>query len=242
MSENDELGIAYNRLQLLDRDTGLRNKQNLSEMLLDVKMGFQSLQYQIRRVICSEEQQHIVFPSAKETKIFVVAQTQMYFKVSVAGKKAPARLLVTYDDPAHIDLRVFFSWSDKIREPELSSHNEMFTGPKCVKLSPSLDQKKEEFYQGKWIYLTFLSNHGCSLSATILFKDEALPRKQVQTKPAKPETYNYECSSILPSKIANDAILRNIEMASQYNDTRIESLKQRSLESEVKWFQASLKR
>jgi hypothetical protein len=160
----------------------------------------------------------------------------MHFKVSVAGKKAPARLLITYDDPDHIDLRVFYSWSDKIREPELSNYNEMFTGPKRVTLSPSLDHKNQEFYQGKWIYLTFLSNHGCSLSATILFKDEALPRKQVQPKPVKTETFNYECSSILPSKTVNDAILRNIEMASQYNQTRIESLKQRSLESEVRWF------
>lgn len=46
--------------------------------------------------MCSEDDQHIILSTGRETPIDVVPSTMMYFKVSVVNKVAPGRVVFNY--------------------------------------------------------------------------------------------------------------------------------------------------
>ena len=54
------------------------------------------MQYSLRRIVCSEEESHIVISSGLNPKLEVVADTMMYFKVRTLDKVAPGRLTWQY--------------------------------------------------------------------------------------------------------------------------------------------------
>jgi len=52
------------------------------------------MKYELKRLVCTEDERHIVLPAGKDIKTDIAPQTYIYFKVNVANKFAPARVLV----------------------------------------------------------------------------------------------------------------------------------------------------
>jgi hypothetical protein len=52
--------------------------------------------YSLQRILCSEEETHIILYSGGQQQIDVVAGTMMYFKVNVANRFPPAALHIKY--------------------------------------------------------------------------------------------------------------------------------------------------
>lgn len=48
--------------------------------------------YKLRRVVCTAEEQHIIIQTGRENTIDVIADTNMFFKVSVASKAPPGKI------------------------------------------------------------------------------------------------------------------------------------------------------
>lgn len=52
--------------------------------------------YSLRRIVCGEDDSHIVLSSGKDTLIDVVRDTNMFFKINVANKSTPGRINIQY--------------------------------------------------------------------------------------------------------------------------------------------------
>lgn len=88
--------------------------------------------YSLRRIVCSDEDSHIILSPGRENLTDIVRDTNMFFKINVAGKTSRGRLVLTYSpgqivkrldgkkvfsrhkiEPAAlgrpIDLRIFYS-------------------------------------------------------------------------------------------------------------------------------------
>ena len=52
--------------------------------------------YKLRRVVCSTEEQHIVLQTGRDNNIDVIADTNMFFIVSVASKIPPGKIQILY--------------------------------------------------------------------------------------------------------------------------------------------------
>lgn len=67
-----------------------------SELIQKLQMDYKAMSYSLRRIVCSEEDSHIIITSSKDQLTDIVMETNMYFKVNVKNKTAPGRLLITY--------------------------------------------------------------------------------------------------------------------------------------------------
>lgn len=52
--------------------------------------------YKLRRIVCTQDDAHIVLQTGKDNNIDVIADTNMFFKVGVAFKVPPGRIQVAY--------------------------------------------------------------------------------------------------------------------------------------------------
>ena len=71
---------------------------NTSEDLLSqAKIEVKELHYQLRRVVKTDEDSHIVLPQDTPTHQDILKQTHMFFKVCVRGEASQGRILIQYD-------------------------------------------------------------------------------------------------------------------------------------------------
>lgn len=59
-------------------------------------MDCKAMTYSLRRIVCSEDDSHIVLSTGKDTLTDIVSDTNMFFKISVANKSAPGRIIIQY--------------------------------------------------------------------------------------------------------------------------------------------------
>ena len=119
----------------------------------------------------------------------MIKKTYMFFKIPVLNKVAPGRLVISYaagqnipgtkpttklqyrqqQNRKPIDLRLFYSCSDREKEPNDSSFNKVYNNPKVVNLAtpPGSDQYLTDF-----VYFSLFSTSGCSITLTAHFKDD----------------------------------------------------------------------
>ena len=69
---------------------------NLAELISKVQMDCKAMSYSLRRIVCSDEDSHIILPPGRENLTDIVRDTNMFFKISVAGKTSRGRLILTY--------------------------------------------------------------------------------------------------------------------------------------------------
>jgi hypothetical protein len=65
-------------------------------MIGSIKSNIKTVQYELRRLVCGEDEAHIVLQTGREIVQEVVPETLMYFKINVANKVAPGRLIISY--------------------------------------------------------------------------------------------------------------------------------------------------
>lgn len=73
---------AGNRL----KETSTSKKYSCAEMIAKVHMEYKSMTYTLRRLVCDEQESHIVIQTGSPLSIDVVKNTYMYFKINVLGK------------------------------------------------------------------------------------------------------------------------------------------------------------
>jgi len=54
------------------------------------------MKYELRRLVCSQDEAHIILTVGREIQMEVVPKTYMYFKINVKNKIAPGKLLINY--------------------------------------------------------------------------------------------------------------------------------------------------
>jgi hypothetical protein len=53
-----------------------------------------TMNYELRRLVCSQEEKHILMIPGANQSVEIIPDTVMYFKVNVFGKQAPGKLIV----------------------------------------------------------------------------------------------------------------------------------------------------
>lgn len=71
-------------------------KANCSEIIEKVHQNYKAMAYSLKRLMCREEDTHIQLTTGPPQQIDVIANTFMYFKISVQNKMPPGRLQIQY--------------------------------------------------------------------------------------------------------------------------------------------------
>ena len=140
------------------------------------------MKYEIDRLVCNEEERQKVLPTGQ---FEVIKNTYMFFKIPVMNKVAPGKLVITYaagsklhnrQNRKPVDLRLFYSWSNREKEPTEASFEKVYNNPKVVTLNtlPGSEQ-----YLTDYVYFSLLSHSGCLITITTHFKDD--PQQHQQT-------------------------------------------------------------
>lgn len=65
-------------------------------MIQKVNNECKAMTYSLRRIVCSEDDSHIILSSGREITQDIVSDTNMFFKINVANKTAPGRIVLSY--------------------------------------------------------------------------------------------------------------------------------------------------
>ena len=65
-------------------------------MIQKVNNECKAMTYSLRRIVCSEDDSHIILSSGREITQDIVSDTNMFFKINVANKSAPGRIVLSY--------------------------------------------------------------------------------------------------------------------------------------------------
>ena len=111
----------------------------------------------------------------------IVADTHMYFKISVRDRVPPAKVHIQYVNgqvmgskakrkvaKRTVDLRVYYSTTCK--EPSENQCLKTYLNPlySVGLTTPS----GRDMYDADWVYLTMYSETGCLLNLNVVFKDD----------------------------------------------------------------------
>lgn len=66
---------------------------NSSELLDQGRIEYSQMSYQLKRLVCSEEDSHLALTQVP-LQLEIVPNTLMYFKVSVMNKPAPCKVYI----------------------------------------------------------------------------------------------------------------------------------------------------
>jgi hypothetical protein len=111
----------------------------------------------------------------------IVADTPMYFKVSVRERAPPAKVQIQYVNgqvmgskakrkvgKRAVDLRVYYSTT--VKEPSENQCLRTYLNPQySVGL---VTPAGRDIYDSEWVYLTMYSETGCLVNLTVVFKDD----------------------------------------------------------------------
>ena len=97
------------------------------------------MNYRLRRILCTRDEAHIQLSSNIDQQVEIIPNTTMFFKINVASKLPPGKLVIIYNDNQYVknvgadqwtkkkqktgkcvDLRICYSNSG---EPEPSEQN-----------------------------------------------------------------------------------------------------------------------
>jgi hypothetical protein len=113
----------------------------------------------------------------------------MFFKINVASKLPPGKLLIIYGNDQYVknlgaerwsskkkpktgklvDLRICYS-NTGVTEPSESNCTKFIQNP--LRSFPLTPPQGRETYDYDWLYLSMFSVSGCLFTANVLFKDE----------------------------------------------------------------------
>ena len=85
-------------------------------MLQKTNREIRGINYQLQRIVASEQFYHTVLPAKRQQEIEVLEQSMMYFKVGVKGQITPMKMVVSFrpeNSKKKQDLRVFMSTVSK---------------------------------------------------------------------------------------------------------------------------------
>ncbi len=77
------------------KDSQIRETKDCSQIIQTIRNELKTAQYQLSRLVCADDETHIVLGSGRELSHEVVPNTYMYFKINVANKSL-GRLLISY--------------------------------------------------------------------------------------------------------------------------------------------------
>ena len=65
-------------------------------MLKKAQIDYKALNYSLRRIVCNEDESHIVLATGVPNQVDVVKSTNMFFKVNMSGRYSQGRMLIQY--------------------------------------------------------------------------------------------------------------------------------------------------
>ena len=147
------------------------------------------MNYRLRRLLCTRDEAHIQLNTNIDQQVEIIPNTNMFFKINVASKLPPGKLLILYAGDQYVknlgvenwqskkkirsgklvDLRICYS-NAGVTEPSETSCTKFIQNPlRSFPLPPPLGR---ETYDQEWLYLSMFSASGCVFTANVLFKDE----------------------------------------------------------------------
>ncbi|CDW87083.1 UNKNOWN [Stylonychia lemnae] len=182
--ENNEINDTILKLQMIEKmkqekDQPYKNIENINckELIQKANRDIKNLNYQIQRIVATEENNHTVVQNKRSQDLEIIEQSLMYFKVPSKGFSSPVKIYVEIKETELTrgkkqDLKMYVSLNSK--EPNDHDYQKYFN----TFLKPNFfSSPNKEKFTHDFVYFSLFSITGCSINIQFIFAEENMKSK-----------------------------------------------------------------